>query len=273
MKVKQIKIDFQVTPEVKRFVYVYLIHTDNGCFLIDSGVAGCETEIERVIQESGHKPEEVKAVFLTHAHPDHIGTANYFREKYGAQIYASEGERSWIEDIDLQFAQRPIPNFYHLAGQSTPVDHVVKGGDRISLSDDIHIEVIATPGHSADELSYRVGDMVFIGDAVPVRGDIPIFIHLQNTRHSLEILENLSGVETFYPAWDKEYSLETMRLKITEAKELIHELEKCVCDAEQGADRRLDLPVLVNHVCEMLHMPMLKTNPLFARTVDCCRKK
>lgn len=254
-------------------MYVYLIHTDHGCVLIDSGVAGCEAEIERVIVESGHRPDEVKAVFLTHAHPDHIGTANYFREKYGAQIYASEGERPWIEDIDLQFAQRPIPNFYHLAGQSTPVDHVIKDGDRISLSDDIHIDVIATPGHSVDGLSYRVGDMVFIGDAVPVRGDIPIFIHLQDIRQSLEILKNLSGVETFYPAWDRTYTLETMRSKIAEAKELIHELEKCVCDADQKADERLELPALVNQVCEMLRMPMLKTNPLFARTVDCCRKK
>lgn len=273
MGVKQIKIDFQVTPEVKRFVYVYLIYTDKGCVLIDSGVAGCEAEIEKVILKSGHMPEEVKAVFLTHAHPDHIGTANYFREKYGAQIYASEGERPWIENIDLQFAQRPIPNFYHLAGHSTPVDHVVKDGDRIQLSDDIHIEVIATPGHSVDELSYRIGDVVFIGDAVPVRGDIPIFIHLQDIKQSLKILENLSGVETFYPAWDRTYSLETMRSKITEAKELIHELEKCVCDIDQEADRRLELPELVVQVCDRLDMPVLKTNPLFARTVDCCRKK
>lgn len=153
------------------------------------------------------------------------------------------------------------------------MDHVVKNGDRVQLSEDIHLEVIATPGHSVDGLSYRAGDMVFIGDAVPVRGDIPIFIHLQNTRLSLEILENLSGVETFYPAWDKVYSLETMRSKITEAKELINELEKCVCDADQGADQRLELPALVNQICEILRMPMLKTNPLFARTVDCCRKK
>lgn len=33
------------------------------------------------------------------------------------------------------------------------------------------IEVIGTPGHSADGISYRIGNVVFIGDAVPVRGD------------------------------------------------------------------------------------------------------
>ena len=228
MTVKQIKILFQVTVQIERFVYVYLIETGDGCALIDSGVAGSETMIEKVISESGHHPEELRGIFLTHAHPDHIGTASYFREKYGVKIYASEGERPWIEDIDLQYAQRPIPNFYRLAGKSTQVDQIVKNGDRIRLYDDMEIEVIGTPGHSADEVAYRIGNRVFIGDTVPVRGDIPIFIHLENTLHSLEILENLSGVETFYPAWDQEYSIEMMREKIADARELIQKLEQTV---------------------------------------------
>ena len=42
MRVKQIKIDFHVTPEIERFVYVYLIEIGDGCVLIDSGVAGSE---------------------------------------------------------------------------------------------------------------------------------------------------------------------------------------------------------------------------------------
>ena len=269
MTVKQIKIDFQVTPEIERFVYVYLIETSKECVLIASGVAGSEMIIEKAILESGHHPADMKAIFLTHAHPDHIGTANYFREKYGAKIYASEGERAWIENIDLQFAQRPIPNFYRLAGKSTPVDYVVKDGDKIHLSDDIHIEVIGTPGHSADEVSYRIGDMALIGDAVPVRGDIPIFINLDDTRHSLAILEKLSNIEKFYPAWDQAYSLEMMRKKVDDARGLINELGKNVCDADQ--ERKLT--VLVNQVCDSLHMPMWKTNPLFVRTIACCRRK
>ena len=268
MKVKQIKIDFQVTPEIERFVYVYLIQTDNGCVLIDSGVSGGEAKIEQAILESGHHPTELKGIFLTHAHPDHIGTAHYFREKYGAKIYASEGERAWIENIDLQFAERPIPNFYKLAGKSTRVDHVVKNGDKIDVSDDIHIDVIGTPGHSADAMSYRVGDMAFIGDTVPVRGDIPIFINLNHTRRSLAILEKLSSVEKFYPAWDQAYSFELMRQKIDDARKLTYELEKAVCDMDQ----EMELSALVNQVCDRLHMPMWKKNPLFARTIACCRR-
>lgn len=269
MRVKQIKIDFHVTPKIERFVYVYLIETEKGCALVDSGVAGCEAIIEQTVFASGHEPSEIKAVFLTHAHPDHIGTANYFREKYGAKIYASEGERPWIEDIDLQFEKRPIPNFYTLAGQSTMVDQVVKDGDCISLPDGTCIEVIGTRGHSADEVSYRIGNRIFIGDTIPVKGDIPIFIDLDATRNSFAILERLTGIETYDPAWDQTYSPEMMKEKLADAKELVNELEKIVCDADHGQE----LSALTNQVCESLHMPEWKTNPLFARTIACCRRK
>ena len=267
--VKQIKIDFHVTENIKRFVYVYLVETEDGCVLVDSGVAGSEKIIEQAILEEEHKPSELIAFFLPPAHPDHIGTAHYFREKYGAKIYVSKGERAWIEDIDLQFKERPIPNFYHLAGQSTTVDQMVKAGDKIYLSDSNCIKVIGTPGHSADQVSYRIENFVFIGDSVPVRGDIPIFIDVDAARTSLETLEKLSDVEVFYPAWDKTYSREVMKEKLEQAKNLIDVLENMVCDVDHGQE----VSVLTEQVCERLHMPAWKTNPLFARTVDCCRRK
>lgn len=269
MRVKQIKIEFHVTEEIKRFVYVYLVETKERCVLIDSGVSGSEKIIEKVMLEHGHQPSDIEAVFLTHAHPDHIGTANYFRETYGARIYASEGERPWIEDIDLQFKERPIPNFFHLAGKSTKVDQVVKDGDTIILTDGTCIEVIGTPGHSAEEVSYRIGNQVFIGDTVPVRGDIPIFVDVDAVRASLTVLEKLSGVEAFYPAWDQTYSPEMMKEKLTSAKELVIELEKIVCDTDHGQE----LSELAIQVCERFSMPVWKNNPLFSRTVAACRKK
>lgn len=50
--VYQIKIDFQVAKGIRRFVYVYLITGEN-CYLIDSGVAGSEKEIESYMNKLG----------------------------------------------------------------------------------------------------------------------------------------------------------------------------------------------------------------------------
>lgn len=64
LKVQQLKIDFNVTPHIKRFVYVYVVETENGCCLIDSGVAGSEKIIEECLMENGLPPSDVKAVFF-----------------------------------------------------------------------------------------------------------------------------------------------------------------------------------------------------------------
>ena len=167
----------------------------------------------------------------------------------------------------MQFKERPIPNFYNLAGQSTIVDCLVKDHDIVRLSEEIAIEVIETPGHSTDEVSYRLNDMIFIGDAVPVKGDIPIFIDVKKTKNTLRIFEELSEVKYFYPAWDQTYSHDMMQTKIAEGKEIVNQLETIVRRIDTG----MDILELVDKVCESMKMPMLKSNHLFARTVEACR--
>jgi len=262
MKIHQIKIDFNVTDQVKRYVFVYIIETKY-CYMIDSGVGGSEQIIEKYIRSINRDIEDIKGIFLTHAHPDHIGTAAYFQEKTGCKIYASEGEANWIEDIDLQFEQRPIPNFYSLAGKSSHVDVIVKSGDIIELEKDIKIEVIGTAGHSVDEVSYKLNDVLFIGDTVPVKGDIPIYVNVADTVKSLDLLLNMKNIRYYYPAWDETYSHEIMKKKIDDAIEMIN----MIGDVVSKAEKSMELSELVDFVCEEMKMPMLKTNPLFERTV------
>ena len=266
MKVHQIKIDFNVTEQIKRFVYVYVLETE-ALYLVDSGVFGCEKQIMDYLDTIGRNISDIKGVFLTHAHPDHIGCAAWYREHTGCKIYASEGEKRWIEDIDLQFKERPIPNFYNLAGKSSKVDCVVKDGDEIRLDGGIVMKVIRTAGHSCDEVSYLAEDNLFIGDSVPVKGDIPIFIDEQEIRKTLDILGSIEDINIYYPAWDQTYDRGMMKSKLTDAAELIDTLKSVVSDLDDGTD----LKTLVNRVCDRLKMPMLKANPLFSKTIDCLR--
>ena len=248
MKIHQIKIDFNVTEQITRFVYVYIIEAES-LYLIDSGVFGCEKQIKDYVDSIGRDISEIKGIFLTHAHPDHIGSAAWFQENTGCKIYASEGD------------------FYKLAGKSSRVNVVVKDGDIIEPEDGVKVRVIRTAGHSCDEVSYLIDDNMFIGDSVPVKGDIPIFIDEQEMKKTLDILEVIEGVETYYPAWDHIYSKAEMQQKITEAKELIKMLKKTVTELDDGGA----IEGLVDKVCDKLGMPMLKMNPLFSKSIDCLR--
>ena len=122
--VHQIRIDFNVTEDVKRYVYVYLL-TGSSCFLIDAGGAGASREIGNYMESIGRRLEEIEGIFLTHSHPDHIGGALEIQELAHCKIYAGARERDWMEDIDRQFAERPIPNFYKLVNASVKIDNIL----------------------------------------------------------------------------------------------------------------------------------------------------
>lgn len=264
-KIHHIKIDFNVTHEIKRYVYVYLIE-GKFCWLIDSGVDGTEKIIADYMSSIGRSLGDIRGVFLTHAHPDHIGSVAKIKELTGCKFYASAGERPWIEDVELQFAERPIPNFHTLVNKSVTVDEILKEGDIVELEDGLTIEVVETPGHSVAELSYKLVEeqCIFVGDAIPVVGDIPIWVNAQDSLNSLIKLKDLQGVDTFYPAWDVTYNRTQALQKIASAIELINNIEQAVnaCKAEVNS-----LDDLVLRVCSTIGTPHFTQNPLFKRTV------
>lgn len=60
-----------------------------------------------------------------------------------------------------------------------------------------------------------------------------------------------------------------MENKLNEAEELINLLKYTVSELDEGSE----LPVLVEQVCDRLKMPLLNSNPLFARTIECLRQE
>lgn len=265
-KIHQIKIDFNVTHEIKRYVYVYLIE-GKFCWLIDSGVDRTDKIIAEYLSSIGRSLGDIRGVMLTHAHPDHIGCVAKLKELTGCKVYASAGERPWIEDVELQFAERPIPNFHMLVNRAVTVDRLLKDGDIVELEDDLTIKVVATPGHSVDELSYILVEerCIFVGDSIPVAGDIPIWVNAQDSLNSLIKLKDLQGVDTFYPAWDVTYNRTQALQKIDSAIELINKIGQAVnaCKAEINS-----IDDLVLRVCSIMGTPHFTQNPLFKRTVE-----
>ena len=157
-----------------RFVYSYLIAGETNT-LIDTGVAGCETRIFEYIRSIGRDPSEISLIILTHSHPDHIGAARAIRESTGCSVAAHPAERAWIEDVELQNQERPVPGFTTLVGGPVPLDFELDGGVTIDIdgTGKYEVEVMHTPGHSAGSISLFLpgNGALFSGDVIPVAGD------------------------------------------------------------------------------------------------------
>jgi glyoxylase-like metal-dependent hydrolase (beta-lactamase superfamily II) len=99
-------------------------------------------------------------ILETHAHADHLSAAAWLQERTGAPIGIGAGIRS------VQAAFKPIyglePEF---PTDGSQFDRLFSDGERFALGE-LEVEVIATPGHTSDSLSYRIGDAVFVGDSI-----------------------------------------------------------------------------------------------------------
>ncbi|GAN87592.1 hydroxyacylglutathione hydrolase [Komagataeibacter intermedius] len=84
-------------------------------------------------------------IFLTHHHADHIAAADALRQRYGAKIVGPDAEAARLPRLDV----------------------AVRDGDVVALGH-TRAEVIATPGHTAGEVSYYFpdGPALFCGDTL-----------------------------------------------------------------------------------------------------------
>ena len=266
--VHQVRVDFNVTEDIKRYVYIYIIEGKH-LYLIDSGVSGSERIIEDYLHDMNKNIRNIKGVFLTHSHPDHIGSAGKIKTISKSNIYAPYDEKDWIEDIHKQFKERPIPNFYGLLNESVKIDEYLKKDDIITLQEDIHLRVIDTSGHSKGSLSYlwMERNILFTGDAVPATGDISIFVDFKKSMDTLERLKSIDDINFCLPAWDRAYKKNEYKNVINSSIRLLNKINnevRCLKGKTNDKDE------IFENVCDNLNMSSFKNNPLFKKSVLSC---
>ena len=187
---------------VERIVNLWLICNGKIC-LIDSGVLFSDRVVFEYLRSRGRHPSDLALLVLTHAHPDHIGSGPSIVKRTGCKTAAHIKAVPWIEDVNMQFKDRPLDNFYDLVEGSFKIDRIIEDGDALELGDNLLLDVIHTPGHSKDSVSLFLKDdgVLFTGDAVPVVGDLPIYEDVLDLIASIQKLKALNGVTVLCSSW------------------------------------------------------------------------
>jgi glyoxylase-like metal-dependent hydrolase (beta-lactamase superfamily II) len=164
-------------------------------------IARQEGADQAILVDPGDEPARIKgaleelktvpaAILITHCHFDHVGAVAELARSTGAPVYCPAGEVRILENIN----DYTFPGF----GPFEPYtpEHTVKGGDTLELAG-FTIDVISTPGHSPDHVTYSIaaekaifsGDVLFQGSIG--RTDLPGADHETLMRSIATLLDTL----------------------------------------------------------------------------------
>lgn len=115
--------------------------------------------VEAILAAANEDRLSIEWVLETHAHADHLSGAPYIKSKTGARIGIGEH----IKDVQRIF--RPVFNAEDLRTDGSDFDWLFADGETFSIGE-LVVEVLHTPGHTPADISYKIGDAVFVGDTL-----------------------------------------------------------------------------------------------------------
>ena len=110
----------------------------------------------------------VRWILETHAHADHLTAAPFLKNALHRRDAAAPAPMiaigQGIRDVQASFKSifNLEPDF---ATDGSQFDHLFADDEPFDIGG-IACRVVATPGHTSDSISYRIGDSVFVGDSL-----------------------------------------------------------------------------------------------------------
>jgi glyoxylase-like metal-dependent hydrolase (beta-lactamase superfamily II) len=164
----------EITPGVYRIdtvgipnaISVLLLADSDGWTLVDTGVRSGALRIQEAVSALGAGPGDLRRIYLTHHHGDHIGGLPAVRWwATQAEVVASEHEAKIISgECPPDPPSNALFRYFAQRGQlpTAPVDRVVHEGESIA-----GFRIISTPGHTHGHTSLinEQNGLLFTGDA------------------------------------------------------------------------------------------------------------
>src|SRR5262249_31664135 len=147
-------------------VNVYLIDGGAEFLLIDIGYLDAVEEIVDLIRQMDFSLSQCKMLIATHADADHIQGAARAKELLRTRVAAhplsvapleSGDEIMTYATIKAQGIEIPMPR--------CKIDLQLNEGDKIQVGN-VELQTWHTPGHTAGQLSFKMGKLLFCGDNI-----------------------------------------------------------------------------------------------------------
>lgn len=147
--------------------YLVVDEPTNRAVLIDPGA-----EPERLIGMVEASAAVLDAIWLTHAHIDHIGAVAAVRRRWPVPVHLHPADMPLYERASMQAAMYGLP-----FDQPDAPDVMLADGDVVAVGG-LRFEVLHTPGHAPGHVVFHHGDTVFGGDLLFAgsigRTDLPL---------------------------------------------------------------------------------------------------
>lgn len=206
-----------------RIMNTWLYPMEDGWVMVDTGYENSYQKVLKRLNKLLVKPEEVRYLFLTHAHDDHAGFLEEWMTKHPqTRVIAHEGAIEGLRRGQNSFAGGCSTLFAFLFCQLMTV--LGNSGHRYPRLSEEHLKTIITlnkdnlpemertlqsrilftPGHTADSISLLAAGNLFCGDAamngIPSSHRITIWV--ENTSEFEESWDRIlaSGAKKIYPA-------------------------------------------------------------------------
>ncbi len=257
-----------------RFVYSYILLGEKIC-LIDAGVRVTAPLLQDYLRQIGRSPNEISIVLLTHAHPDHIGGCLAINNTSSALFCAHPADKPWIEDVEKQYRERPILNFFELVEGPVPVSRELREGDSLSWDKGKTIRVLETPGHSLGSISlfFEEEGALFTGDAVPAAGTIPIYVDPKVSVQSIRKLAKVPGIKYMFSSWHEPISGNQIKTTMDEGIRYIEKIDEIVKDLCKTMPRETSGEELSIRALERMGIKTKKVLPMVRTSFESHRTK